>query len=246
MKTVVHAVARKLQAWLGLRPSGWPKKPPMAQRAYYDHPGWIIDPDTGTWIWNEWPYDTRTAHWSGGRNQQGCAEGIGRLEWRMNGTVISTYQGLMIGGRYDGAGILTDDEDNRYDGMFRSGVLHGAATIEYKSGSRYEGELQDGRLHGAGKMVFANKIIYEGAWRYGTFFGEGTLSWPSAQIYVGHFVAGEFEGEGRMLWPNGDSYRGAWKQGCRHGAGRFEGQAYTYHGTWEGDQWHGHRHCHVA
>jgi hypothetical protein len=109
------------------------------------------------------------------------------------------YQGIWRKVRnfrvYNGLGILSWPNHNRYAGMFAQGHRNGSGVFTGPNGDRYEGE-----------------------WR-GEIQGHGKYSYPDGDRYEGEFVNGVRQGYGVMIYANGEQYQGAWSNNQKSGFG---------------------------
>src|SRR5437660_878381 len=94
-----------------------------------------------TFVWNNDPKPDDTATWSGGRDAEGYATGPGTLQWfrrdrtfttgsnilLTNKTLISSYSGTMVHGKFSG-GVMTVDHGKTYHATFVDGHTNGRWT----------------------------------------------------------------------------------------------------------------------
>src|SRR5438046_6047781 len=107
-------------AWDQTRPA----PPPSDQLAAPGHPGWVVDAQTGCWVWNSNPPSGVVMTWSGPCSADGRATGRGSAEyrWAVEGQAkIDRYEGEHRDGKKYGQGVYTFANGNRYEGEFRDG-----------------------------------------------------------------------------------------------------------------------------
>ena len=168
--------------------------------------------------------------------------GEGRVAWP-NGDV---YEGRLVRGARDGAGVFTWSNGQRdqvgwvqdrpqgkgnlrfvngdiYDGDIDAGVPHGDGTMAYGSGDRYEGRLADGVPYGAGSYVWANGQAMRGTWVRGKAEGAAVLLFANGDRYQGELASGSPAGPGRIEYKSGDVYVGTFRSGVADGEGSIRG-----------------------
>jgi hypothetical protein len=113
---------------------------------------------------------------------------------------------------YNGFGILTWPNANRYDGEFRNGHKHGSGVFIGANNDRYEGAFQEGDIEGYGIYTYGNGNRYEGEFRHNNRQGYGVIFYPDGQRYEGEWRDNEKQGHGVMYKANGKiDYAGIWK-----------------------------------
>ena len=110
-------------------------------------------------------------------------------------------------------------------GEFNSGDFEGKGICTWPDGDKYVGELKDGKQHGKGIYVFSDGTEYDGEWKNGKKQGQGILISFDGAMYEGEWKEGKPNGQGTETWPNGKKYEGEWKNGKR-----FNGTAYNKYG----------------
>jgi hypothetical protein len=129
------------------------------------------------------------------------------------------YDGEMKDGRYNGPGILNDEDGDKYEGNFKDGLPDGIGKYEYADGSNYEGNFKEGRPDGLGKYEYADGGKYEGNFKNGDWDGIGKLYTASGDMYDGQFRNGKFEGYGKYFYADGNRYEGEFKNMLFNGKG---------------------------
>ena len=98
--------------------------------------------------------------------------GYGMLSWP-NG---NRYEGQFLKGRKNGYGVFTGPNGDRYEGGWSGGDINGYGRYVYPGGERYEGEYHNDNRHGYGVMIYPTGERYEGEWRDNEKNGYGVLS----------------------------------------------------------------------
>ncbi len=109
------------------------------------------------------------------------------------------YQGAVVNGKPEGAGVFIYNNESRYEGEFRNGVLHGKGTLTWSDGRRMEGVFKEGTLE-----------------------GRGSCSWSDGSRYTGEFREGLMHGPGEFVWADGTRFTGLFEQGRRTEQGVWE------------------------
>ncbi len=91
----------------------------------------------------------------------------------------SAYQGEMHNGKFNGFGVLCNQNRERYEGEWKNGVKSGVGTYTYPNGDSYAGGWRNNVPHGAGVFAFANGGRIKGTWKNG-ILAEGQGSYISA------------------------------------------------------------------
>lgn len=104
----------------------------------------ITDQTSGCVVHNPNPRSGETISWSGGC-QSGFAHGTGIVSWYLHGVPNGRYEGTVINGQMDGAGIAYYPSGNRYVGEFKDGVPDGTGTYILADGREIAGTWDAGR-----------------------------------------------------------------------------------------------------
>ncbi len=133
-----------------------------------------------------------TVDWSG-PCKLSFADGEGKLEWRLSGKLIATYEGGMQRGVYHGVGYYARLDDNsQYEGHYVGGDREGFGIAVDTLGDRYDGNWKAGQKHGRGKMVYALGGSYDGEWQNDVFHGKGTIVYAGGRRADYEFVNGHW------------------------------------------------------
>ncbi len=135
--------------------------------------------------------DNQGYHYEGGwldkpSNDRGY-NGYGVLSWP-NG---NRYAGEFLKGHKHGYGVFTGGNGDSYQGEFHAGEVEGYGRYVYIDGNRYEGELHHNFRRGYGVMIYANGERYEGEWLDNEKNGYGVMSGFDGTVeYAGFWRAG--------------------------------------------------------
>ncbi|MBA2587692.1 MAG: hypothetical protein H0U98_03610 [Alphaproteobacteria bacterium] len=67
-----------------------------------------------------------------------------------------SYDGETVGGRFQGAGILTTDTADRFEGLWAGGKMNGFGLLRRANGERYAGDWKDDKPNGNGELFHAD------------------------------------------------------------------------------------------
>ena len=67
-----------------------------------------------------------------------------------------SYDGETVGGRFQGAGILTTDTSDRFEGQWAEGKMTGFGVLRRANGERYAGDWKDDKPNGNGELFHAD------------------------------------------------------------------------------------------
>ena len=67
-----------------------------------------------------------------------------------------SYDGETVGGRFQGAGILTTDTSDRFEGQWAEGKMTGFGVLRRANGERYAGDWRDDKPNGNGELFHAD------------------------------------------------------------------------------------------
>lgn len=171
---------------------------------------------------------------AGGKSTSVCC-----ITWE-NG---STYEGEIVGMKFNGFGVLNHHTGYCIRGNFVDGRIHGYAEytrdkvsyvgqwvnnlphghgVERVDGSfSYEGSLAEGIKHGKGKMTIDLKGKYEGEFKHSMFHGQGVFTWLDGRKYSGNWAHNLMHGKGVMTWPDGRKFEGRYMRSKKDGPGVF-------------------------
>jgi hypothetical protein len=116
-------------------------------------------------------FESFTGNFSGGVAQDGHVTVRWGDGW--------SYEGNMVGGQFDGQGLLINDKKDRFEGAWKAGRLNGAGSVTRANGDRYEGEWKDDLPNGHGTLIRADGSRVEGQFRDGKLDRNARLSTDS-------------------------------------------------------------------
>src|SRR5476651_301683 len=67
-----------------------------------------------------------------------------------------SYDGETVGGRFQGAGILTTDTSDRFEGQWADGRMTGFGVLRRANGEKYAGDWKDDKPNGTGELFHAD------------------------------------------------------------------------------------------
>src|SRR6185503_11750440 len=144
---------------------------------------WLKDGDCALYSAGVTSGDSVT--WTG-RCEDGYAEGLGTATFAHDGQSQSftgifvhgvipdghvitrwgqgwSYDGETVGGRFNGAGILTTNTADRFEGVWTDGKMNGFGVLRRANGDRYAGDWKDDRPNGKGELRHADGTFVAGS-----------------------------------------------------------------------------------
>jgi hypothetical protein len=128
-------------------------------------------------------------------------------------------------------------------GKFLGGKLQGAGLISYGMYGHYQGNFKDSKRHGMGRMVYTAQSkfcalfeeaegVYEGQWSNDLRHGKGIMKWSNGIVYEGSFAFNRrHKVQGKVTFVNKESYEGYWLENVIHGIGSYTTkEGITYRG----------------
>jgi hypothetical protein len=125
-----------------------------------------------------------------GLDDEGRAEGLGRVVWRLPGL-----------SQHDPRGWYSI-----YEGQMAAGFFEGEGTLRRRDGRELSGKFAKGRLHGPGSVRDAAGNTREGGFVAGLLQGEGVYRAGAGWVWHGSFRDDLMDGPGRMVDAAGRSY----------------------------------------
>ncbi|MET0983618.1 MAG: energy transducer TonB, partial [Telluria sp.] len=118
-----------------------------------------------------------------GTLRQGIPHGQGYFEYANQG---GWYEGAIVDGKYEGAGIYLSANRSRYTGYWKAGKRHGFGEETFGLGGAYKGQWENDVAHGRGTITYAGSghagsghagsgRKYEGEFRDGRIAGLAPL-----------------------------------------------------------------------
>jgi hypothetical protein len=143
---------------------------------------WLNDGDCSLYSAGAGPGDT--VRWTG-ECVDGYAEGLGTATFTHDGVTQSftanftrgvipdghiitrwgrgwSYDGETVGGRFNGAGILTTNTSDRFEGQWTDGKMNGFGILRRANGERYAGDWKDDKPNGTGELRRADGTKVDG------------------------------------------------------------------------------------
>ena len=109
----------------------------------------------------------------------------------------SWYEGEVLNGFPNGAGILTTPNGTKLEGKFALGLIQDSGSLVTSNGFQYRGEFQNGVITGVGELIYGNE--------------------DPSKIRSGSFLIGQEHGLMHREFSNGDVYEESFRVGNRHG-----------------------------
>lgn len=154
-------------------------------------------------IANAHPVDNERASWTGGC-KDGYADGMGVLNWSVNGRPHGGYEGVLAHGVPNGPGFLLLANDATLQGNFKDGKLEGAGIYTSAHGNKLSATFQRGVPVGDVDFTSFEGDVYHGGWRDSRPHGRGKMTFVAGGTYEGGWANGEFSGKGVITYPNGE------------------------------------------
>jgi len=136
--------------------------------------------------------------------------------------------------KYNGKGIMTFIDGDKYDGNWKNSLYHGYGKMEFSTGEYYDGYWKNGLQHGKGTYKYISGIIYDGFWKNDLYNGIGKLV-NNNRIYNGNWKNGKRKGYGVQIYSDNYVYEGNWKNNLHHGIGKLTINYNIYDGIWKND-----------
>ena len=145
-----------------------------------DSVSWIGDckdgrgdgPGTASFFSDGKEFESFTGNFSGGVAEDGHVTVRWGEGW--------SYEGDMVGGHFEGQGVLANGKKDRFEGQWKDGKLNGTGSVAHENGERYEGDWKDDLPNGHGILVRADGSRLEGEFLDGKFSGPAPASMPNA------------------------------------------------------------------
>ncbi len=99
-------------------------------------------------VYNQYPQVNETLEYTG-ECVEGYAQGMGSMNWLIDGKAYQTASGNLVRGKFEGICEMNMlDNPLAYKGMCENNVPHGQGKMTYKDGSNFEGQF----IHGKAKL----------------------------------------------------------------------------------------------
>lgn len=152
---------------------------------------WLKDGDCALFSASAAPGDSVT--WTGAC-AGGYAEGLGTATFTHDGQSQSFTANFVHGEIPDGHVITRWGNGWSYDGETVGGRFNGAGILTTDAADRFEGQWSDGKMNGFGVLRRANGERYAGDWKNDRPNGKGELRHPDGSQIAGLFVDGKLAG----------------------------------------------------
>jgi len=126
--------------------------------------GTWVEPRPGCKVWlGAGRIGDYTFQWVG-PCRDGYANGPGTLNFLYKGEPAGWYAGPMIAGKFEGRGIRSYPDGQRYEGDWRDGRRNGQGTVKWPDGDTYVGGFKDDKASGTGTLTISNGTTFTGTW----------------------------------------------------------------------------------
>jgi len=190
---------------------------------------WLSDPVTGCAIWTAGDDAANEGAMWTGACINGEANGRGTLVFWDELGFEARYDGDVLNGRAEGAGIVWIRNDNGtgvdiYEGSFRAGQPDGEITVTSSAGYVFEGATGDAPGQVVGKLTTPEGWVVSGEIKDGQSVGPALVYYETeaGELYFGDAEDGKRDGFGASVSADDSAYFGEFKQGSASGAGVFD------------------------
>jgi hypothetical protein len=167
-----------------------------AQAAEPSEGQWLKDEDCA--LFNADAHAGDTVRWSGGC-ADGYASGMGTAVFSSADGATQSFTGTFAHGAVaDGPVVTRWGAGWSYEGEAKDGVFNGAGILTTAEKDRFEGQWNDGRMNGFGVLRRANGERYAGDWKNDKPNGNGELRRPDGSLVSGVFVDGKLADAPKM------------------------------------------------
>lgn len=150
---------------------------------------WLKDGDCA--LFNADAHAGDTVRWSGGC-EGGYASGMGTAIFTSADGATQSFTGTFAHGAVaDGPVVTRWGAGWSYEGEAKDGVFNGAGILTTAQKDRFEGQWNDGKMNGFGVLRRANGERYAGDWKNDKPNGNGELRRPDGTLVSGIFVDGK-------------------------------------------------------
>ena len=126
-----------------------------------------VEPRPGCKVWlSANKLGDYTIQWVG-PCRDGYANGPGTLNFLYTGEPAGWYAGPMNAGKFEGRGIRSHADGERYEGDWRDGRRNGQGTVKFPNGTTYVGGFRDDKASGTGTLTDKNGTAFTGTWLSG-------------------------------------------------------------------------------
>lgn len=143
---------------------------------------WIVDTVSGCIARNPSPKTGDSIRWYG-QCVNNYISGYGKLEWYVNGQLVSYRQGYYDLSHSEGFGVTTYIDKSffvKHEGYSKSGMWNGHGTLFYPNDTKYIGNFLDGKRSGQGVLYDLNdRVLQSGLWESNRFVGGNAIKNPT-------------------------------------------------------------------
>ena len=143
---------------------------------------WIVDTVSGCIARNPFPKTGESIRWYG-QCVNTYISGYGKLEWYVNGQLVSYRQGYYDLGYSEGYGVTTYIDKShfvKHEGNSKSSMWNGYGTLFYPNNTKYIGNFLDGKRSGQGILYDLNdRVLQSGLWESNRFMGGKAIQNPA-------------------------------------------------------------------
>lgn len=151
-------------------------------------PHWVMDAQTGCYIYHVDSRPADGAFWSGACADR-AASGTGTAVFTQSGRFMESISGTFARGAAQGAVRINWADGSHFEGRVAAGRFSGPGALTTASGDRFDGEWSNADS-GRGTIAWTNGDRYEGAWKNQQSEGQGVLTRKDGSRIEGEFSAG--------------------------------------------------------
>jgi hypothetical protein len=154
---------------------------------------WLTDPKSQCALFDSNAEAGDSVSWSGDC-ADGLATGRGTAAFSRDGAPFESFTADFAKGvAQDGPVVARWGNGWSYDGIDAHGQFNGAGVLINDQHDRFEGNWIDGKMNGPGVLTRADGERYEGAWKNDLPNGKGVLKLADGTTLEGNFTDGKFD-----------------------------------------------------
>lgn len=151
-------------------------------------PRWVMDPQTGCYIYHVDSRPADGASWSGTCVDR-AAGGAGTAVFTQSGRFVESVSGTFARGVAQGVVRMNWADGAHFEGHAAAGRFSGQGMLTTAAGDRFDGEWSNAAT-GHGTILWANGERYEGPWKNDLPEGHGVLTRTDDSRIEGEFSGG--------------------------------------------------------